>query len=104
MIGSWPSAGVNWLALSRAAKPGGPPLRPPAWALPCSWSFSAPPRPKLNDCRFQVASVKPSPYAQSCIRLCIANRFARAASMSLRSGDVKTAGLQRCVCHWFVHG
>ncbi len=51
-----------------------------------------------------MASVKPSPYAQSCIRLCIANRFARAASMSLRCGDSNTAGLQRCVCHWFVHG
>ena len=71
---------------------------PPAWALPCSRSFSAPPRPKLNDCRFHVASVKPSPYAQSCIRLCIANRFARAASMSLRCGDLNVvSGLQRCV-------
>ena len=63
-----------------------------------------PPRPKLNDCRFQAASVKPRWYAQSCIRLCIANRFARAASMSLRCGDVNVAGLQRCSCHWFVHG
>ena len=96
---------MNWLALSRAWKPGGPPLMPPACALPCSWSFSAPPRPKLNVCRFQVASVKPSPYAQSCMRLCIANRFARAASMSLRSGDVNVvSGLQRSSNHWFVHG
>src|SRR5262245_34631143 len=104
VTGTSPSAGVNWLALSRDWNAGGPPTMPPAWALPRSWSFSAPPRPKLNDWRFHVASVKPRPYDQSCIRLCIANRFASAASMSLRCGDVKVAGLQRCVNHWLVHG
>ena len=98
-----PSAGVNWFALSRDRKSGGPPTTPPACALPCSESISAPPRAALNSCMFQFASVKPSRYAKSCIRLCIANRFARAASMSLRCGDSNTAGLQRCACHWFVH-
>ena len=78
---------------------------PPACALPCSWSPSAPPRPKLYVCMFHVASVKPRPYDQSCIRLCIANRFARAASMSLRCGEVNVvAGLHLCWNHWFVHG
>src|SRR5215208_3511287 len=38
------------------------------------------------------------------MRLCIANRFARAASMSLRWGEVNVVlGLQRWSCHWFVH-
>ncbi len=38
------------------------------------------------------------------MRLCIANRFASAASMSLRCGEVKVVpGLQRCSRHWFVH-
>ena len=51
-----------------------------------------------------VASVKPRWYDQSCIWLCIANRFARAASMSLRCGDVNVvAGLQRSSNHWLVH-
>ena len=93
-----------WLALSRAGNPGGPPVTPPAWALPCSGSFSAPPGPKLWRCMLNVCSVNPRWYDQSCIWLCIANRFARAASMSLRCGDVNVvAGLQRSSNHWLVH-
>src|SRR3712207_6743128 len=38
------------------------------------------------------------------MRLCMANRFARAASMSLRCGVPNTAGLQGCSYHWLVHG
>jgi hypothetical protein len=38
------------------------------------------------------------------MRLCMANRFARAASMSLRCVDVNVvSGLQRSSNHWFVH-
>ena len=77
---------------------------PPAWAFPCSGSFSTPPRPKLNAWALKVVSVKPRLYDQSCMRLCIACRFARAASMSFSSGDVNAAGLQRSSYHWFVHG
>jgi hypothetical protein len=59
VIGATPSGPVIWLALSRAANAGGPPTRPPAWALPCSGSFSAPPSPKLKLWRLKVCSVKP---------------------------------------------
>src|SRR5262245_26380277 len=104
VTGTIPSAGVNWLALSRDAKPGGPPTTPPAWALPCSGSFWAPPLLKLNAWPLNAFSVKPRTYDQSCDRLCIAWRFARAASMSFACGDVNDAGLQRDVNHWFVHG
>ena len=73
---------------------GGPPTIPPAWALPCSGSLLRPPRSKLTSCRFQAVSVKPSLYDQSCMRLCIANRFAIAASMSLRCAvEVNFVGL-----------
>ncbi len=52
---------------------------------------------------FHVCSVNPRWYDQSCMRLCIANRFARAASMSLRCDELNVVvGLQRCVFHWFV--
>src|SRR5687768_13422353 len=104
VVGAMPSFGVIWFALSREANVGGPPTMPPACELPCSGSFSRPPLPKLNSCMFQAFSVKPSLYDQSCIRLCIANRFDVAASMSLRSGDVNAVGLQPASYHWFVHG
>src|SRR6266545_6084754 len=35
VIGATPSGPVVWLALSRAENCGGPPTRPPAWALAC---------------------------------------------------------------------
>ena len=53
---------------------------------------------------FQAASVKPRWYAQSCIRLCMANRLVTAASASLRWAEVNDAGLQRACCHWSVNG
>src|SRR5215207_7465828 len=102
VTGVTPSGGVIWFALSRDSKPGGPPTMPPACALPCSASPSSPPRSKLNCCRFQAVSVKPSRYDQSCIRLCIVNRFDAAASMSLRCGDSKAVGLQPSSNHWLV--
>jgi hypothetical protein len=78
---------------------------PPAWALPNSRSLPTPPRPKLSFWRLNVFSRKPRWYDQSCIRLCMANRLARAASMSLRSGEVKVvSGLHDSVNHWLVHG
>ena len=58
----------------------------------------------LTCCRFQAASVKPSSAAKSCIRLCMANRFAVAASASLRCAEVNVVGLQRATCHWSVNG
>ena len=48
--------------------------------------------------------MKPSPYAQSCIRLCIANRFVVAASTSACCGEVSDAGSHLDVAHWFVNG
>src|SRR4051812_14890172 len=105
VVGATPSEGVIWLALSREANAGGPPTMPPACELPCSGSLSRPPRPKLTSCMFQADSVNPSLYDQSCIRLCIANRFEVAASMSLRCADVNVVdGLQPSANHWFVHG
>jgi hypothetical protein len=39
------------------------------------------------------------------MRLCMANRLARAASMSFRCSEVNVvSGLHRCSSHWFVHG
>src|SRR5256885_13945746 len=38
------------------------------------------------------------------MRLCIASRFAAAASMSTRCGLSNAAGLHLEVCHWLVHG
>src|SRR5687767_1315320 len=89
-----PSGRVFMFALSRPAYVGAPPVTPPAWASPRIGSFSPSGRtPKLKSWAFHVASVKPSPYDQSCMRLCIANRFVEAASMSLPPG-VNTFGLQ----------
>jgi hypothetical protein len=96
--GSWPSRPLLWFALLRE-----PPIAF-ACARPCSGS---PPRPApvtLTTCMFQVSSVKPRWYDQSCIRLCMANRFAAAASASLRWGEVNTSGLHRAVRHWSVNG
>src|SRR5262249_37864783 len=103
-VGDMPSGGEFWFALSRDWNGGGPPTMPPFWALPCSGSFPSPPRPKLLTWAFHVASVNPSLYAKSCMRLCIANRFASAASMSLRAADVNVLGSHPVVCHWFVQG
>jgi hypothetical protein len=55
-------------------------------------------------CRFQVASVKPRWYDQSCIRLCMANRFAVAASTSACCGEASDAGSHLVVFHWLVNG
>src|SRR6266540_3459653 len=97
-VGETPSGGEFWFALSR--EPG---TSAPAWALPCSGSLPSAPLPKLLAWAFQAVSVKPSLYDQSCMRLCIENRFASAASMSLRCADVNVvAGLHRCSNHWFV--
>src|SRR5262245_54008779 len=104
VVGATPSGGVIWFALSREAKSGGPPTIPPAWAFPGSGSRSRPPRLKLTSWRFDAVSVKPSLYDQSCMRLCIANKFAVAASMSLRCAVEKFVGLHASLNHWFVHG
>ena len=73
---------------------------PPAWALPCSGSLANRLDGTLTRCMSNVASMKPSRYDQSCIWLRIANRFALAASMSLRCAEVNVAaGLQRCANH-----
>src|SRR4051794_36106323 len=113
-----PSAFVPMFALSRPPKPGKPPVIAAACAFPVTGSLPSTGRPgtgevttpKLFDCPFHVASVKPRWYDQSCIALCSANRFATAAEMSApvpRFGAAavpRTAGLQPDVYHWFVHG
>jgi hypothetical protein len=78
VTGEVPSRPLLWLALLRL------PEIAPDCARPCS---ASPPRPTpvtLTACMFQVASVNPRCQAQSCMRLCIANRLATAASASLR--------------------
>src|SRR5215213_2410489 len=87
VVGCMPSGGVAWLALLRVVA-----VAAPCWALPRSASAPLPYGRVLLFCRFQVASVKPSPYDQSCMRLCMANRFAVAASASACSGDVSAFG------------
>src|SRR5918992_1499374 len=105
VVGATPSGGVIWLALLRDGKVGGaPPARPPAWALPCSASPSSPPRSPFSVCMFQVSSVNPRWYDQSCMRLCPANRFASAALMSFSCGVANTSGLHFDSNHWLVHG
>ena len=96
---------MNWLALSRDGNAGRP--ADDAAGLGVAVLRVArrrPPLPKLNAWAFHAVSVKPRTYDQSCIRLCIAWRFARAASMSFCWSEVNDAGLQRDVNHWFVHG
>ena len=104
MTGSRPSAGVNWLALSRAWKPGGPPtdaaglrvavlvvvLRPAAaeverLQVPRRLGEAEPVRPVVHAVvhREQV-------------------RQRRVDVVALRRRE-RLAGLQRCVNHWFVH-
>jgi hypothetical protein len=98
VVGGRPSRPVPWLALLRL------PAMAPAWARPCSASPPNPAAPTLTTCMFQAASVKPSRKAQSCIRLCMANRLLTAASASLRCALVKTAGSHLAWCHWSVNG
>src|SRR3954469_1365021 len=64
-VGCMPSGGVAWLALLRVVA-----VAAPCWALPRSASALLPYATVLVFCRFHVASVKPSLYDQSCIRLC----------------------------------
>src|SRR6266508_4437390 len=99
VTGRSPSPGVAWLALLR--QPG---TIAPCWARPCSASPPLPVPAVLTACRFHVDSVKPRLYDQSCIRLCIANRLAVAASMSLRCSEAKVPGSHFCEFHWLVHG
>src|SRR3954470_7522031 len=97
-----PSGSVIMFALSRCFV--GP--KAPACVSPSTGSFSrkASVRPKLLDCAFQLSSVKPSRYDQSCIRLCIVNRFVTAAETSTLWPGVGLGTLQSLVNHEFVHG
>jgi hypothetical protein len=104
VIDVMPSGRVNMNALSRPLHVGAPPVTPPAWTLPSSSSSSAIGLPKLKFWAFHVRSVKPRWYDQSCMRLCIANRFAVAASMSLPTPGTKFARSQRVSNQTFVHG
>src|SRR5262245_4397592 len=94
-------------ALSRRAHAAQPPQPAPACALAVTGSL---PKNgagvlKLLTWAFHVDSVKPRKYAQSCIRSCIAFRFATAAEMSLLTpGCVSCAGLHPDVNQAFVHG
>src|SRR3712207_1411990 len=107
-----PSGSVDMFALLRAAPytPGGGSAAP-AWASPTTGSFSrnASVSPKLFAWAFQFSSVKPRLYDQSCIRLCIANRFVTAAATSKLWPGTKAApygvpGLQSARFQAFVHG
>src|SRR4051794_10995648 len=105
LTGGEPSGGLDWLALSLDGKAGGaPPARPPDWAWPRSASLPNAPCVPLSCWRFQVSSVNPRLYDQSCMRLCWAKRFAMAASMSFCAGLANTSGLHFAVNHWLVHG
>ena len=85
-----------------------------AWALPISgspWTVGVP--DGFHGCRvsppgavweFQCSSSKPRLNVQSCIRLCIAKRFAVAASMSFPLPRTKFAGSHFDVNQTFVHG
>src|SRR3954470_14180910 len=99
VTGCMPSGGVAWLALLRVVW-----VAAPCCALPRSASAPFPYADALVFCRFQVASVKPRWYAQSCIRLCMANRFAVAASTSTSSGELSPAGSHLVAAHWLVNG
>src|SRR5262245_63558387 len=107
VVDVWPSGRVPMFALSRPLNDGKPPLTAPACALPVTGSL---PKNgagvlKLLTWPFHVDSVKPRKYAQSCIRSCIAFRFATAAEMSLLTpGCVSSAGLHPDVNQAFVHG
>src|SRR5262249_40401722 len=102
-VGEVPSGGEFWLALSRDWNCGGPPTIPPFFAFPCSGSPPVPPLAKSLTWALKADSVNPSLYAKSCIRLCIANRLASAASMSFLAAEVNALGSQLEVSHWFVH-
>jgi hypothetical protein len=99
VTGCMPSGGELWLALLRVVW-----VAAPCCALPRSGSLPRPPGRTFVRCRFQVASVNPRWYAQSCRLLCIAKRFAVAASASIRSGDVSDAGSHFVRAHWSVNG
>src|SRR4051812_7694484 len=97
-----PSGSVVMFALSRCVAGGSA----PACVSPTTGSFSrkGSVRPKLLDCPFQLSSVKPSRYDQSCIRLCIVNRFVTAAETSTLWPTTGLGTLQSVVDHSFVHG
>ena len=78
MIEGTPSSWVYMLALSR--EPG---TTAPDCARPSTGSLPRSGPPKFDCCAFQVPSVKPRLYDQSCMRLCMTNRFVTAAEMSL---------------------
>src|SRR5919108_1877891 len=94
-----PSGCVLMLALSR--EPG---TTAPDWARPSTGSPPSPPLPKFDCWAFQVASVKPRLYDQSCMRLCMTNRFVTAASMSFPEPTTKFERLQPVSNQTFVHG
>src|SRR4051794_27963833 len=98
-----PSGIVVMFALSRWVAG---PANAAACASPVTGSFwrKASVRPKLLDCAFQLSSVKPSRYDQSCIRLCIVNRFVTAAETSTLWPTTGLGTLQSVVDHSFVHG
>src|SRR5262245_47724368 len=99
VTGVTPSGGEAWLALLRVVW-----VLAPCCALPRSASAPLPYAETLVFCRFQVASVKPRWYDQSCIRLCMANRFAVAALTSACCGDASVVGSHLLVFHWLVNG
>ena len=104
VTGTSPSAGVNWLALSRDANPGGPPTMPPAWALPCSGSFLQAALVEVESLGVERRLGEAEDVRPVVHPVVHRVRFARAASMSFCCSEVNEAGLQRDVNHWFVHG
>src|ERR671918_2298320 len=98
-----PSGRVFMLALSRD-----PGTSAPDWARPIKGSLPTVPGPPCSkfDCwPFQAASVNPRLYDQSWKRLCMANRFATAASMSLSAPGVsRLLGWHSVLNHTLLHG
>jgi hypothetical protein len=100
VIDGVPSGCVLMLALSR--EPG---TTAPACERPSTGSFPRAPKPKFDCWAFHVTSVKPRLYDQSCMRLCMTNRFAVAALMSfVTPGVASWAGSQPLSNQMFVHG
>src|SRR3954447_24383010 len=98
-----PSGIVVMFALSRWVAG---PANAAACASPVTGSFSrkGSVRPKLLDCAFQLSSVKPSRYDQSCMRLCTVNRFVTAAATSKLCPTTTPVGSQSRLNQSLVHG
>src|SRR5687767_12796782 len=99
VMGDRPSGIGYMLALSRT------PAGAPAWLSPMTGSFSrqVSVRPKLTSWPFQLRSVKPRKYDQSCMRLCATNRFVTAAESSQVAPGAPGVGLQSPLNQSFDH-